>query len=179
MRSDAERIVRNIRDPGVAAKFDFKAAAIISYPFRLLERMDLHLPRAEEPNDGSFIALSYFWHSKDWPQHNDDTRAVSPSKPISMALFGALLEERISSDEGIWIDQLCINQEYTIEKRFAIGSMDVVYRKARLVVIALEDIWVDEAEEAALYTWIHRNEQRQILDISAEAELIHQVRKLM
>ena len=46
------------------------------------------------------------------------------------------------------------------------------------MVVALEDVWVDEAEEAALYTWIQRNERRQILDISAEAELIHQVRKL-
>ena len=178
MRSNAESIIRNIRDPGVAAKFDFKAAAIVNCPFRLLKRMDLHLPRAEGSNDGSFIALSYCWHSKDWPQHVDDTPAAKPIMPISMSLFEALLEERISSDEGIWIDQLCINQDDANEKRFAIGSMDVIYRKARLVVIALEDVWVDEVEEAALYTWIQRNERKGILDLSAEAELVHQVRKL-
>ena len=179
MRSNAERIIRNIRDPDVAAKFDFKAAAIVNCPFRLLKSMDLHLPQVEESSDGSFIALSYCWHSKDWPQQIDDTLAVNLNMPISAPLFGALLEERISCDEGIWIDQLCINQDDTNEKKFAIGSMDIVYRKARLVVVALEDVWVDDSEETALYTWSQRNERKEILDIGADPELVHQVRKLM
>ena len=179
MSFNAEQIIRNIRDPDVASRFDFKAAAIVNCPFRLLKRMDLHLPQAEDPSDGSFIALSYCWHSKDWPQHTGGTLPVSPNIPISAPLFEALLEERISCDEGIWIDQLCINQDDTNEKRFAIGSMDVVYRKARLVVVALEDVWVDESEETALYTWIQRNERKEILVISKEARLVHQVRKLM
>ena len=38
LRSNAERIIRNIRDLGVAAKFDFEAAAILDCPFRLLKR---------------------------------------------------------------------------------------------------------------------------------------------
>ena len=114
--------------------------------------MDLHLPRAENPGDGSFIALSYCWHSQDWPRHIDDTLTVSSNMPISAPLFEELLGERISCDEGIWIDQLCIDQDDTNENRITFGSMDVVYRKARLVVIALEDVWVDESEETALYT---------------------------
>lgn len=35
--------------------------------------------------------------------------------------------------------------------------MDIVYQNARLVVITLEDILVDEDEELALYAWMEKN----------------------
>ena len=49
-------------------------------------------------------------------------------------------------DEGIWIDALCIDQNNEFEKQHAIASMDLVYKSARLVVILLEDVFINEAE---------------------------------
>ena len=40
--------------------------------------------------------------------------------------------------EGVWIDALCINQDDKAEKVKAIVSMDLVYKCARLVIVALE-----------------------------------------
>jgi hypothetical protein len=42
---------------------------------------------------------------------------------------------------------VCINEEDQMEKTSAIGSMDVVYKSARLIVILLEDIQLNESSE--------------------------------
>jgi hypothetical protein len=39
-----------------------------------------------------------------------------------------ILKLRESDDEGIWVDQLCIDQENKDEKSIAIGVMDVIYK---------------------------------------------------
>ena len=51
-----------------------------------------------------------------------------------------LLNQRVSSTEGVWIDQCCIRQNDDFEKGLAIGCMDLIYKSARRVVVALEDI---------------------------------------
>jgi hypothetical protein len=54
-----------------------------------------------------------------------------------------------ASEEGIWLDQLCINQENEMDKKIHVGAMDMIYRSARRVVILLEDIQLTEDEERA------------------------------
>lgn len=75
-------------------------------------------------------------------EHLDGTRrnAKNFSWPISEYMTKALLLERESSNEGIWVDECCIDQNNKEEKLLTIGFMDAIYRQARLVVVALEDI---------------------------------------
>ena len=65
--------------------------------------------------------------------------------PISHSMIQTILELR-NSQEAIWIDALCINQEDEQEKINAIGSMDLIYKSARLVVVVLEDIELSAIE---------------------------------
>lgn len=78
-----------------------------------------------------------------------------------------LLKQRVSSSEGIWIDRCCINQIDESEKSFAIGSMDLIFKNARKVVVILEDVRTSEQDETLLqdllsrpdpYGWTPRNE---------------------
>lgn len=66
--------------------------------------------------------------------------------PISTTMFDAVLDQHQSRDEGIWIDAICIDQSNPTEKLHAVGSMDAVYRSARLVVIVLEDVYLSNRE---------------------------------
>ena len=61
-----------------------------------------------------------------------------------------LLHERESENEGIWIDQLCIDQHNDEEKIYAIPVMDLVYKRARIVVVVLGDICLNRAENTLL-----------------------------
>ena len=69
-------------------------------------------------------------------------------------MIGALTSF-MKPEEGIWIDQCCINQTDAAEKRSVIGFMDLIYQSARDVSVVLEDIFVSA-------------EEMQILDIFAE-----------
>jgi hypothetical protein len=68
-----------------------------------------------------------------------------------LAFQRAFVEEifrlRDSENEGIWIDELSIDQKNGEEKTVAIGSMDIIYRSSRQLVIILEDIEIPEEEE--------------------------------
>jgi Heterokaryon incompatibility protein (HET) len=57
-------------------------------------------------------------------------------------MLRALLDQRQSPDEGVWIDACCIEQSNETEKIHAVGSVDIVYKSARLVVIILEDVYL-------------------------------------
>ena len=63
-------------------------------------------------------------------------------------MMAAILQERISNDEGFWYDQGCIDQNNEEEKSVAIGLMDIIYRKARAVVVALDMTVAREQLEA-------------------------------
>lgn len=77
----------------------------------------------------------------------------------------ALLSERTFSNEGIWVDQCCINQANNDEKLCVVGFMDQIYRRARLVVVVLEDIAIDEAEEAFLEDLMEKYNQGTVNDL--------------
>lgn len=88
---------------------------------------------------------------------------------MSPVIFKAVLDECQPSSEGLWVDQLCIIQEDEEEKEVTISAMDAIYKSARLVVIALQDIEVSEAEEAELRKYIPIFEDaRESLDMSPE-----------
>ncbi|KAL9120628.1 MAG: hypothetical protein Q9187_002812 [Circinaria calcarea] len=177
--SKPEDVLKLVKNSGIAMNFGLKSTTISNTPFRLLHCFE---PGIEEENiisDLSFIALSYCWRDGKWDRLADTNLTACSKAPISESLFQALLTERSSSDEGIWIDQLCINQTDENEKMQAIGSMDVIYRSARLVVVALEDILVDEDEEAALCILMEKYKRKDIWLPEADIHLIHQLTKLM
>jgi Heterokaryon incompatibility protein (HET) len=98
--------------------------------------------------DRSYIALSYHWTKPIHDGGHDSNDALLI--PTSTAMFQAVLNERQSTDEGIWFDQVCINQKDGKEKAVSIGAMDIIYRSARSVVIALDDVTIGEDEERFL-----------------------------
>jgi hypothetical protein len=91
----------------------------------------------------SFIAVSYCWHNQEWepvPSLQDENTSSPRRAPVSQKMLDAINVLRQDDSEGVWIDQLCINQDESTEKRTAIASMDIIYSNARLVVIVLEDV---------------------------------------
>ena len=65
-------------------------------------------------------------------------------------MVNKILSLRGPENEGVWLDKLCIDQnENEDEKKIAIGSMDVIYRSARRLLILLEDVQLNEEEEKA------------------------------
>lgn len=156
-------------DPSVARLFGFKSVAISEAPFRLLRTLPKQtkaiswlkkfLGRSESGKDrsffksssstsdvmfDSFIALSYCWHNQDWTP----APGCQPLEgcPISSMMLDALLQLRQSQDEGVWIDACCIDQNNETEKMHAIGSVDLIYKAARVVIVILEDVYLPNAE---------------------------------
>ena len=147
-RSTAEKfVIRNTHEPDV--------------PFRLLVEDSVADRKSSSRTFNSFIALSYCWHSNQWARAQCLGQFPSPW-PISRRLFDALLGERISPNEGIWIDALCIDQDNAEEKQRAIAYMDMIYRSARRVVVVLEDITFSESEKAVLDEIFSEQSQRYV-----------------
>jgi hypothetical protein len=136
--------------------FKLKSDDINHVPFRLVN------PgwNSTMPHD-SYVTASYCWsHPEEEnlefllnPDHKDVP--MQPDRlPVSPLLFQALLKERSSPLEGVWIDQLCINQDSLEEKQIAVNAMDLVYRSARIVIILLEDIKITIEEQEFLASYI-------------------------
>ncbi|KAL7932974.1 heterokaryon incompatibility domain-containing protein [Trichoderma chlorosporum] len=145
----ADSIIKGIQNEAVSSLFGRKAMAVAQTPFRLIKRVTAPADSQCESAANSFIALSYCWHNQEWASKADLGNSFSQI-PISPILYEALMDERVSQDEGIWIDQLCINQSDPDEKVLAIGSMDVIYRHSRLVGVVLEDILLDAVDTEAI-----------------------------
>ncbi len=96
-----------------------------------------------------FIALSYCWYNAGW-EPVDGLGHPEMEWPISSRMVYALLKQRVSFSERVWIDRCCINQIDESEKSFAIGSMDLIFRSARKVVVVLEDVKISEHDETLL-----------------------------
>jgi hypothetical protein len=127
--------------PAVADRFELKADPIDNLTMRLW------CPRQETTDtEKSYICLSYCWSVE---LHSRLGGSEFPL-PISPLMFSALAAQRKSSDTGLWIDQLCIDQKNFVEKAMSIGAMDAVYRCADLVVVALHDIEVHLAHQTFL-----------------------------
>jgi Heterokaryon incompatibility protein (HET) len=136
--------------PEIATNLGLKADALPKVPFRLGKpcQPGCYPKPATKHDDQTYIALSYCWRAaREGSLHDgNDTSTISQgsSLPISHFMFNAVLAKRASPSEGIWIDQLCVNQDDEEEKMTTIGLMDVIYKNARLVVILPEDVIMSE-----------------------------------
>ncbi|KAL8705181.1 MAG: hypothetical protein Q9201_001681 [Fulgogasparrea decipioides] len=148
----------------IAADFGFKEDVQAEAPFRLINQDDNLNEVLSSGQLPSFIALSYCWHNTSWEFHGDPVNvpiaATNVCWPISIGMVKALLLERTSLEEGIWIDQCCINQDDPQEKSQIIGFMNCIYEQARVVVVVLEDVVIDEAERVFLETLMQKCSSR-------------------
>jgi hypothetical protein len=158
--------VRRI-DPWTAEKLGSKHDAVDKFAFRLVYTDDKETSRPPSfPNveanhlveRTSYIVLSYCWHSRDWrpalglmyDPWNWQTTHMDPAYPLIHPMWSALLAERTSDSEPVWVDQYCITQSDETAKLAAIGSMDLVYANARKVVVALEDAQLNPKDMTTL-----------------------------
>ncbi|KAL8946679.1 MAG: hypothetical protein Q9222_006956 [Ikaeria aurantiellina] len=162
--TDVRERVANIT-PEIAEDFGFKIEVQAEAPFRLIQPSSLSYVKAPQGRLPSFIALSYCWQSASLNIDRDSADSIAMGDnftwPISRSMVKALLLERTSVDEGLWIDQCCINQQDPQEKSRAIGFMNLIYKQARVVVVVLEDIVLDEAETFFLESLMRTCSSRQ------------------
>ena len=151
--SEADRILAALKviDKETYSRLGIKESAFKDFKFRLL---------AQEPSSDSmsnavdsFLILSYTWHSNAWQAHpalaEPHPEIGGPLMPAMWAALLAQLKER----ECFWIDQLCIDQRSDTEKTAAIASMDLLYKSARKVIIALEDIALSTTEMDLMFMY--------------------------
>ena len=93
-------------DETVAVKFMVKPDTKARFNFRLIHT---HMDPLKRQNQ-SFIALSY--RRKIHVEKRDGHFTL----PLEAEMFQAMLDERVSEYEGVWIDQICIDQESETEK---------------------------------------------------------------
>lgn len=146
-REEADIVLRNLQAwcPETAAYFRRRTSEIIlDTPFRLLCSSPTGIPF-----DGAFVirqylAVSYSWHNPTW-----STNPSYGAWPVGERFAAAILAQRGHPREGVWIDQVCINQRDEEEKQRAIACMDIIYRSCRKLVVLLEDVELTD-DEAAL-----------------------------
>lgn len=168
-------------DPVVASGFMVKADIKAKFNFRLVYS---HREVVKQQHQ-TFIALSYRRKIHVEKRHGHFTLPLEPE------MFQAVWDERLSDTEGVWIDQVCIDGESEDEKLTSMSAMDMVYRSARLVVVALDDIEL-EAHEASILEnhmaeydrQVHipaskRFRKRQTPYLEAHDDLYGVIRKLM
>jgi len=154
--------------PSVAKEFVPKYHAENSAPLRLLMNRDF------QGEENGYIAISYC-RTRINPERPGNV--VTPSGalpfgwtkeieqfplPTSSESFHAILAER-RAGEGIWFDQACVNQEDEAERVASLGCMDIIYKNARTVVIALDDVVATPGEEQAMRDYA---EQCSFLELS-------------
>jgi hypothetical protein len=143
---EADLILQNLTAwcPDIAAQFSKRSSTtILDSPFRLIFPAD-----ARESFDNGlyvrqYVAISYCWHSANYPYQGCEPYDRWPfSKPFVDAILG----DKDHPREGIWIDQLCINQEDSLDKQKSVAAMDIIYRSCIRLLVLLEDVTLDEAE---------------------------------
>lgn len=146
--ADPDGLMRRLRalDNKVAGKLMVKPDIMEIFNFRLI-----YNHRAVVKNQHqSFIALSYRRSKQVVRQHG------CYSLPLEPEMFQAVWDERLSDTEGLWCDQVCIDQLSDEEKTISMSAMDMVYRSARLAVVVLDDIQLEYDEGSVLED--HMNE---------------------
>ncbi|KAK1833121.1 heterokaryon incompatibility protein-domain-containing protein [Podospora conica] len=148
-------------NPSMAAFFHPKQHVLSHLPLRVIvpnrETGSSPPPAAQHIPIVSYIAVSYCWHSPEWSVARRPPPPIAPGWKISLPMVDAITRwvRPPSADgvEGIWLDQVCINQEDEAEKAHLIGAMDIIYRSARRLVVLLEDVQlsVDEQRAALQY----------------------------
>jgi hypothetical protein len=132
-----------------AARFTPRSSStILEAPFRLIFPKSA-FPSFEETGlyVRQYIAISYCWHSDEFLPEGYERHG---SWPIRKQFVDAILEDKDHPREGIWMDQICIDQSDPINKGKSIASMDIIYRSCIRLVVLLEDVFLDE-QEAALH----------------------------
>jgi heterokaryon incompatibility protein (HET) len=134
--------LKNI-DATASQQFQSKTVAVKELVLRLLS------PHGQSMDSmRGFICISYCWHSKDWTMA--EPLSKRPDHAYTKEMHQYIIEEALQIDEGIFLDQACIDQGNEAEKRTAISVMDLIYRSARVVLILLEDIWLTASEWDAI-----------------------------
>jgi hypothetical protein len=157
---DAISLLSNLNNlaPSVAKDFTVKQNAVDATPLRLLNDVGF------EGEEDGYIALSYCRK-----KINIETpkRVITPIAfgwsteedqfpiPTSNIVFQAVLREK-RVGEGLWFDQVSINQEDEAERVASIGAIDIIYKNARAVVVALDDIAVSPDEEQFLRYYVEQ-----------------------
>ena len=138
-RVRGEAILSRLRtlSPLIAEIFEVKVDQIDEFTMRLVNnRSDESVPEA------SYVAFSYCWSQQYQASTNHSQLAI----PTSEVLFQAAMGERADFTEGLWVDQMCIDQDSEEEKSVAIPTMAALYRNAARVVVCLDDVLMDEEE---------------------------------
>ncbi|KAF2853102.1 hypothetical protein T440DRAFT_318673 [Plenodomus tracheiphilus IPT5] len=145
--------------PSLAKDIVSKDLVDNAFPFRLINDVD------HQGEEEGYIAMSYCWKRV---APNTPRRVVTPvgdlpfgwtkeieqfPLPTSPAIFQAILQER-ESGEGLWYDQVSINQDDDVEKAATIGSIDTIFKNARTVVVSLDDICITDSEEQFLQYYV-------------------------
>lgn len=150
-RGEADATLARLKqlNPTVASHFQAKEDTLSEVKLRLISSSSPQ--QAQEPsarNFDSFIVISYCWHYPEWPIA-PSAQPIAPGWEVSLPMVQAAMSLRKDTDEGIWLDKLCINQNDTTDKKVHIGAMDIIYKSARRVIILLEDVQLTEEETTA------------------------------
>ncbi|KAK3290824.1 uncharacterized protein B0H64DRAFT_292683, partial [Chaetomium fimeti] len=170
----ATTILSRLRDlnPELAQQFHPKRDAFSNLNLRMIS---FQPPKSRPYNDGvpSFIAVSYCWHSDQWPLAPAAT-PILVGWDISEPMMNAVLELRETADEGVhvWLDKLCINQSDHADITAHLGVMDTIYRSARRVAILLEDVQLKKDEEAVglAFVGFYQDLIQDVMDLGLEGE---------
>lgn len=130
-----------------ATNFAWKESAVSEAPFKLLFSRKAEVVQDLSRPVGSYIIISYCWHDSDSDWEKAGSGDVQEPWPIQRPFVEDVMKLRSSENEGVWIDQLSIDQGNYEEKMQAIASMDIIYQCARQLVIVLEDITIPAKEE--------------------------------
>ncbi|KAF1928509.1 uncharacterized protein M421DRAFT_62740 [Didymella exigua CBS 183.55] len=146
-QQEASKIFQNLArwDPTTRLMFASRSSStVLNTPFRLVfPNADLSSFDETGLYVRQYMVVSYCWHSKDffpdgYERHGD--------WPISKPFVDAIIGEKNHARVGIWMDQLCINQESPIDKQKSVAAMDVIYRSCLRLLVLLEDVYLDETE---------------------------------
>lgn len=152
-QQEAALILQNLTtwSPSTAAHFHPRTSTLIlDTPFRLVCSSPTGIPLDGALVIRQYLAVSYSWHSAEW----SGGTTSAPPEPGSTGLFwpigrrfaDAVLGLRGHPREGIWMDQVCIDQADEHEQQRAIACMDIVYKSCRRLVVLLEDVELSDEE---------------------------------
>lgn len=150
-RAEASLILQNLTSwsPPLAEHFRPRTSTLIlDTPFRVVCSSPTGIPL-----DGAFVirqylAVSYSWHSAGWPTPGTSHSAPLQGSiwPVGARFAAAILSLRGHPREGIWMDQVCIEQSDGDEQQRAIACMDIIYKSCRRLVVLLEDVELTDDE---------------------------------
>ncbi|KAK3988742.1 heterokaryon incompatibility protein-domain-containing protein [Cladorrhinum sp. PSN332] len=166
-RTRAAATLRQLQNlnPHVARHFHLKPDALSGLALRMIMPAD----HGQAQDVSSFIVVSYCWHYPEWL---NSPYPCAPGWEITQPMMEAVWNVRNSPNEGVWLDRLCINQGNETDKVTHIATMDTIYHSARRMVILLEDVYLEEAEETAglAYAKFYADMSREIKEKGLEGQ---------